>query len=405
MQKQVVIVGAGHGAGQAIATLKQKKYPGRIVLIGEERWLPYQRPPLSKKFLAGELPAERLFVKPAKFYDDPEIELKLETRVDSIDRDAREVVTASGDRIPFSELILATGSRVRKLSVEGSELSGVHYLRGIDDVDGIRADMEGANKVVIVGAGYIGLEVAAVARQLGHDVTVVEMADRVMSRVVSPTLSAFYEKEHRDAGVTLMLGTGLEGFIGESGAVTGVRTSDGATLPADLVVVGVGILPNTELAEAAGLEVNNGIIVDESCRTSDPSIYAIGDCTSHPSRVYGRRLRLESVQNALEQAKVAAGNICGGEETYDQVPWFWSDQYDLKLQIAGLSEGFDTAVIRGALDSRSFSCAYLRDGRLVALDAVNAPKDFMQAKALIGAGLVPDIERLRDPDLLLKELA
>ncbi len=403
--EQVVIVGAGHGAGQVVATLKQKKYPGKIVLVGEESWLPYQRPPLSKKFLAGELPAERLYFKPPTFYDDPGIELRLNTRVESIDRDAQQVVTSDGDTIPYSDLVIATGSRVRTLDVEGASLDGVQYLRGIDDVDAIRNRLESAQNVVIIGAGYIGLEVAAVARQLGHDVTVVEMADRVMSRVVSPELSEFYQGVHTAEGVKLMLGTGLDGFVGEDGRLSGVRISDGSVLPADLAVVGVGILPNTELAAEAGLDVDNGIVVDDHCRTADPHVYAIGDCTSHPSAVYDCRVRLESVPNALEQAKTAATNICGGDVNYDQVPWFWSDQYDLKLQIVGLSTGFDTAVIRGNPDERSFSCIYLQDGRLIAVDAVNAPKDFMQAKALIAAGAHPDPGGLADPTVSLKELA
>ena len=403
--EQVIVVGAGHGAGQAVATLKQKKYPGRIVLIGEEGWLPYQRPPLSKKFLAGELPAERLYVKPEKFYDDPDIEVRLNTRVTEIDPEARTVATSNGDTLPYAELILATGSRARTLSVEGSDLAGIHYLRGIDDVNAIRGELERASRTVIVGAGYIGLEVAAVARQLGQEVTVLEMAERVMSRVVSPELSSFYAREHRNAGVQLMLGEGLTGFEGQNGRVASVLTSSGERLPADLVIIGVGILPNTELAEACGLAVDNGIVVDERCRSSDPHVFAIGDCTSHPSRIYGRRLRLESVQNALEQARVAAINIAGGDEHYDQVPWFWSDQFDLKLQIAGLSEGYDQAVLRGDPAERRFSCAYLKDGRLLALDAVNAPKDFMQAKALIAKGVRPDPEKLADSGVALNTLA
>ncbi len=402
---QVVVVGAGHGAGQVVATLKQKKYPGHIVVVGDEAWLPYQRPPLSKKFLAGELPAERLYVKPEKFYDDPDIEVRLNTRVTAIDPDARSLSASDGSRIHYSQLVLATGSRARTLSVTGSDLAGIHYLRGIDDVNAIRGELEQASRTVIVGAGYIGLEVAAVMRQLGQEVTVLEMADRVMSRVVSPTLSSFYAGEHENAGVRLLLGQGLDGFEGRNGRVTAVATSAGELLPADLVIVGIGILPNTELAEAAGLEVDNGIVVDEHCRSSDPHIYAIGDCTSHPSRIYGRRLRLESVQNALEQAKVAAVNINGGDECYDQVPWFWSDQFDLKLQIAGLSEGYDETVLRGNPAERRFSCAYLKDGRLLALDAVNAPKDFMQAKALIAKGVQPDVDKLADPQVALNTLS
>ena len=403
--EQVIVVGAGHGAGQAVATLKQKKYPGRIVLIGDEGWLPYQRPPLSKKFLAGELPAERLYVKPGKFYDDPGIEVRLNTRVTGIDPEARTLATGGGDTLSYNKLILATGSRARELSTEGSDLAGVHYLRGIDDVNAIRDELERASRTLIVGAGYIGLEVAAVVRQLGQEVTVLEMAQRVMSRVVSPELSSFYAQEHRNAGVRLMLGEGLAGFEGEKGRVTSVVTSGGERLPADLVIVGIGILPNTELAEASGLAVDNGIVVDERCQSSDPHIFAIGDCTSHPSRIYERRLRLESVQNALEQAKVAAVNIAGGDERYDQVPWFWSDQFDLKLQIAGLSEGYDQAVLRGDPAERRFSCAYLKDGRLLALDAVNAPRDFMQAKALIAKGLRPDPGKIADSSVALNTLA
>jgi len=402
--EQVIVVGAGHGAGQAVATLKQKKYPGRIVLIGDENWLPYQRPPLSKKFLAGELPAERLYVKPEKFYDDPGIEVRLNTRVTEIDPGARTLATDNGDTLPYSKLILATGSRARKLPAEGSDLAGIHYLRGIDDVNAIRGELEQASRTVIVGAGYIGLEVAAVMRQLGQEVTVLEMADRVMSRVVSPELSSFYAEEHRNAGVRLMLGEGLGGFEGQNGRVTAVATSTGERLPADLVIVGIGILPNTELAQAAGIAVDNGIVVDEHCRSSDPHVYAIGDCTSHPSRIYERRLRLESVQNALEQAKVAAVNASGGDQRYDQVPWFWSDQFDLKLQIAGLSDGYDKTVVRGNPAERRFSCAYLKDGRLLALDAVNAPKDFMQAKALIAKGVRPDIDKLADTQVALNTL-
>jgi 3-phenylpropionate/trans-cinnamate dioxygenase ferredoxin reductase subunit len=404
MTDQVVIVGAGHGAGQAVATLRQKQYTGRIVLIGEETWLPYQRPPLSKKYLAGEMSTERLYVKPASFYDDPAIDLRLGTRVDAIDLAARSVRTADGETVPFSDLVLATGSRVRRLGLPGNDLAGIHYLRGIDDVNAIRRDLDKAARLVIVGAGYIGLEVAAVARALGKSVTIVEMAERVMSRVVSPGLSAFYEGVHREAGVEFWLATGVEGFTGADGRVRGVTTAAGDTLPADLVVVGVGILPNVELAAAAGLDVDDGIVVDERCRTADPRVYAIGDCTAHPSRIYGRRIRLESVPNALEQARVAVLNLLGGDEVYDQVPWFWSDQYDLKLQIVGLSAGYDETVLRGDPATHSFSCAYLRDGRLIAIDAVNRPKDFMQAKALIANGVKPDTDRLGDADIPLREL-
>ena len=404
MSKQVVIVGAGHGAGQLVASLRQKKYAGQIVLIGEEPWLPYQRPPLSKKFLAGELAAERLYVKPETFYSDPAITVRLNARVESFDPDNRRITLSDGESLAYSDLVLATGSRVRKLSIPGSDLNGIHYLRNIEDVNAIRRGLENTRRLVVVGAGYIGLEVAAVARQMGHAVTVLEMAGRVMSRVVSEPVSAFYEGLHAASGVNLRLGTGLAAFAGEAGAVTGVETADGDLLPADQVIVGVGILPNTELAAQAGLAIDDGIVVDEHCRTGNPHVYAIGDCTAHPSKVYGRRLRLESVQNALEQAKVTAANICGENAVYDQVPWFWSDQYDVKLQIVGLSQGFDSTVQRGDQANRSFSCVYLLDGRIIAIDAINAPKDFMQAKKLIASGARPDPGRLADPAIPLKDV-
>jgi 3-phenylpropionate/trans-cinnamate dioxygenase ferredoxin reductase subunit len=403
LSKTIVIVGAGHASGQVVATLKQQKFDGSIILLGAEPYLPYQRPPLSKKFLAGEMPAERLYVKPSSFYDSSQIDVRLSTRVDSIDRHSKVVHTDDGQDIAYDTLILATGSRVRRLSGHVAP-SGVHYLRNIGDVLGIQADLERARSVVIIGAGYIGLEVAAVTRTLGKEVTVIEMAERVMSRVVSPEVSAFYEQEHRSHGVTLLTGTGLAGFDVDE-QVRAVRSSDGHVLPADLVVVGVGIEPNTELAAGAGLEVDNGIVVDAHCRTADPDIFAVGDCTSHPSEIYGRRLRLESVHNALEQAKTAAINALGDEVSYSQVPWFWSDQYDLKLQIAGLSQGYDQIVLRGEPAERSFACLYLLRGKLIAIDAINAPRDFMQAKPLIAAGLVPDVASLANRDVALKDLA
>ena len=403
MGQQIVIAGAGHAAGQVVATLKQKRFDGGIVLVGNEQWLPYQRPPLSKKYLAGELPADRLYFKPPAFYEDPDIDVRLNTEVTVIDRERNTVQTGGGDVVPYDKLVLAVGSRVRRINVEGRDLKGVHYLRSIDDVDHIRADLDAADNVVIVGAGYIGLEVAAVARQLGNNVTVLEMADRAMSRVVSPVVSDFYQEQHAAHGVELLLSSGLESFVGTD-RIEAVETNDGRKMPADVVVVGVGILPNTELAAAAGLEVDDGIVVDSHCRTSDSDIYAVGDCTSHPNRIYGRRIRLESVQNALEQARTAALNICGEEVEYAQVPWFWSDQFDLKLQIAGLSEGYDDVVVRGDPAEASFSCMYLRDGRLIACDAINAPRDFMQSKQLIADHCVPARDRLADPGVQLKDV-
>lgn len=403
MTERVVIVGAGHAAGQLVASLKQKKFAGQIVLVGDEKYLPYQRPPLSKKFLSGDLSAERLFVKPAGFYDDPQIELRLDTLITKIDREGKILRTESGDDISYDTLILALGSRVRQLPIEGADLNGVHYLRSIADVDGIRSELESKKNAVIVGAGYIGLEVAAVTRQLGLDVTVVEMADRVMSRVVSPEISDFYQIEHTNHGVKLRLSTGITAFRGKD-RIEAVETADGELIPADFVVVGVGILPNTELATDASLDVEDGIVVNDRCQTSDPNIYAVGDCTRHPNAIYARQLRLESVHNALEQAKTAVSNICGVEAHYSQVPWFWSDQYDLKLQIAGLSTDYDDVIIRGNPADRSFACLYLKNKTLIATDAVNSPKEFVQSKALIANRAELDRDQLANTDIQLKEL-
>ena len=404
MTNNVVIAGAGHAAGQAVATLRQEKFAGQIVLVGDEPYLPYQRPPLSKSFLAGQMPAERLYLKPASFYDDPGIVLRLNTRITGIDAGARSLATGNGDDIHYDRLILSLGSRARPLPIDGTDLQHVHYLRTITDVEAIRAELDVGRRLVVIGAGYIGLEVAAVARQQGLDVTVVEMADRVMSRVVSPEISDFYQIEHANQGVKLRLSTGVKALHGKK-RVRQVELDNGDVVPADFVVIGVGILPYTELAEQAGLAVDDGIIVDDHCQTSDPNIYAIGDCTSHPNGIYDRRLRLESVHNALEQAKTAARNLCGKDTQYCQVPWFWSDQYDLKLQIVGLSDGYDDVVIRGNPAERSFSCLYLKDSRLIALDAVNSARDFMQAKSLIAARAALQADRLADPNTALKELS
>jgi 3-phenylpropionate/trans-cinnamate dioxygenase ferredoxin reductase subunit len=404
MSHRVVIAGAGHAAGQVVASLRQHKFDGQVVLVGNEPYLPYQRPPLSKKFLAGEMAAERLYVKPESFYTEAGVELHLDSQVTAINRDARTLSVEEGEDIAYDQLVLALGSRVRRLHIEGESLERVHYLRGIADVEAIRGDMEPGRRLVVVGAGYIGLEVAAVARAAGLDVTVVEMADRVMSRTVSPETSDFYQIEHTNQGVKLRLSTSVSALTGRK-RVRSVVTSEGEEIPADVVIIGVGIVPNTELASAADLAVDDGIIVDDRCRTADADIFAVGDCTSHPNAIYERRLRLESVHNAVEQAKTAAANICGHDTAYCQVPWFWSDQYDLKLQIAGLSRGYDDVVIRGNPADRSFSCLYLRDGHLIAVDAINAPRDFVQAKPLIAARALLRSEQLADAETALKDLA
>jgi 3-phenylpropionate/trans-cinnamate dioxygenase ferredoxin reductase subunit len=404
LNETVVIAGAGHAAGQLVVSLRQNKYAGRIVLVGDEPYLPYQRPPLSKKFLAGAMDADRLLVKPAGFYEETGVELRLDTSIAAIDRNKKCLRSSDDDEIPYDKLVLGLGSRARKLPVEGAKLQGVHYLRSIADVAGIREDFQSGRRLVVIGAGYIGLEVAAVAQQAGLVVTVIEMADRVMSRVVSPEISDFYQIEHTNQGVRFRLSTSVSALKGKK-RVKSVTTSDDEEIPADLVVIGVGILPNTELATAAGLDVENGIVVDDHCRTGDPDIYAMGDCTSHPNAIYDRRLRLESVHNALEQAKTTAANICGKDASYCQVPWFWSDQYDLKLQIAGLSEGYDGVAVRGNPAERSFSCLYLMENRLIAVDAINAPRDFVQSKQLIADRNEIDHGLLDDATVALKDLA
>ncbi len=399
-----VIVGAGHAAGQVVAALLHHDYPGRIVLIGDETYLPYQRPPLSKKFLAGEMPAERLHFKAPELYDAPHIDVCLDCRIEGIDRGRKVVRAADGREFHFDKLVLALGASARLLPVPGAQLAGVHYLRSIDDVLAIREDLGRGRRLAVIGGGYIGLEVAAVGTTLQQDVTVIEAAERVMSRVVSPQVSAFYDALHRSHGVNLMLNCGVAELTG-TGRVDGVALTNGEHVRADTVVIGVGITPNTGLAERAGLAVNNGIVVDERCRTADENIYAVGDCTFHPNALLGRSLRLESVHNALEQAKTAAANLCGVDIHYEQIPWFWSDQYDVKLQIAGLSQGYDQVVMRGDPESGSFSCLYLREGRLIAVDAINRPKDFIQSKALIAAGAQIPPDQLADIAVDLKNLA
>jgi len=404
MSGNVIIVGAGHAAGQVVASLQQMKHTGQITVVGDEPWYPYQRPPLSKKFLAGELDAERLYVKPENFYADADVSVLLDTRVDTIDRDQKTITTSSGKSLPYDSLVLALGATPRRIELPGADLAGVCYLRTIADVDELRQQLRPGCRLSIVGAGYIGLEVAAVASKLGARVTVIEMLDRVMSRVVSPEISAFYDAEHRQRDVEILLNTSIERFHGQQ-RIDAIEIEGGHRIDTDLALVGIGVLPNTGLAEKAGLKVDNGIVVDDRCRTSDDAIYAVGDCTFHPNALLGRKLRLESVHNALEQAKTAASNICGTGLSYAQIPWFWSDQYDLKLQIVGISSGYDQVIIRGDMADRSFSCLYLRDHALIAVDAVNRPRDFVQAKKLIADNAVIEPDTLKDSAVAFKDMA
>lgn len=396
----MVIIGAGHAAGQAAASLRQEKYEGPITIIGDEPHIPYQRPPLSKQYLSGEQAIERVYLRPEKFYDDKDVTLKLGVSATEIDREAKQVVLDSGETVPYNKLIIATGSRPRILNIEGSDLKGIHYLRTIADVDAIRNEMAAGKNLVIVGGGYIGLEVASVGIEKGLNVHVLEMESRILQRVTTPEMSEYYHNLHSGRGVNIHTDTMVSGFAG-SEQVEQVLCGD-ASFDADLVIVGIGIIPNIELAQAAGLECDNGIVVDDHCRTSDPEIYAAGDCTNHPNPLLDRRLRLESVPNAMEQARVCVSNMLGGDKVYAAMPWFWSDQYELKLQMVGFSADGDEHVLRGNMEENQFAVFYLNNGKVAAADAVNNPKEFMVCKQLVGKAVDP--AALANPETELKDL-
>ena len=395
----IVIVGGGHAAGQAAASLRQENYDGAILVIGEEPHIPYQRPPLSKQYLAGEYGLERVHLRPARFYDSKDIAVRRGVRVEAIDRDAQAVSCSDGTDVGYDKLLLATGARPRKLDTPGNDLPGIHYLRTIADVDAIKADFRPGRRVAIVGGGYIGLEVAAVATEAGLNVTVLEMEDRILQRVTTPTMSAFYHEIHSEKGVAVRTGMRAESFAGTD-RLTGVVCAGGEVVPADVAVVGIGIQPNVELAAAAGLDCDDGIVVDEHTRTSDPNIFAAGDCTNHPNPVLGRRLRLESVPNAMEQSRVAASNLAGKAKAYANVPWFWSDQYELKLQMVGFATEAERQVVRGDPGTRRFAVFYFDGDTLVAADAVNSPREFMAARQLVGKAVDPG--KLADPGVDLR---
>ncbi len=402
MQDTIIIVGAGQACAQAVTSLRGEGASGKIIIIGDEAYVPYQRPPLSKAYLQGKLERERLFLKPDTFYADQNCELILSSSVTALDRSSKTVRLSDGRSLSYNKLLLATGSRIRPISVKGADLKGIYYLRNIADVDALRDVFLPGKKIAIVGGGYIGLEVAAIAVKHGLDVTVFEALDRVMQRAVSPQISAFYEQTHRDAGVNLLLHTGVEHFEGSNGHVTGVQAG-GAFHAADIVLVGIGILPNSELAKEAGLAVDNGIVVDAGGRTSDPDIFAAGDCTWHPGRE-GIYLRLESVQNAIDQAKHAALSMVGKPAHYSEVPWFWSDQYDLKLQIAGLLRKDDQVLLRGDVASRKFAIFHVRDGKVAAVEAVNSPPEYLVGRKLIAEGTNVDTARLTDMSIPMKNI-
>lgn len=401
----VLIVGAGYGGAQAALALRQHKYAGSVALLGDEPDPPYERPPLSKEYFSGEKSFERILIRPQAFWAERDIELQLLRRVVAVDPAEQNVVLSDGSRIGYGKLIWATGGAPRRLSCSGSDLMGVHNVRTRADADRMLAETPKVQNVVVIGGGYIGLEAAAVLAKLGKQVTVLEAMDRVLARVAGEPLSRFYEAEHRAHGVEIHLNAKMDCLIGHDGWVTGVRMSDGSVLPADMVVVGIGIVPAVEPLIAAGAASGNGVEVDEFCQTSLPNIYAIGDCAIHANPFAGgQRIRLESVQNANDQAITAARHIAGDAAPYHAVPWFWSNQYDLKLQTIGLSLGYDEVVVRGQSAARSFTLVYLSKGKVLALDCVNSVKDYVQGKALVITQATPDKSLLANPEIPIKSL-
>ena len=400
----VVIVGAGQAGSEFAAELRTLGYEGRLVMIGDEPVLPYKRPPLSKGYLTGSVTGEQLPIRPAAVHEKNRIEFLGGTTVTAIDRAARTVRLSTGETLAYSRLALTTGGRARPLPLPGADLGNVLSLRSVADADAIRAQLVAGRRLVIIGGGYIGLEIAAVAIKAGLVVTVLESAPRVLARVTAPEMSAFYTRVHREEGVDVKVGVQIAALVGE-GTVSGVQLADGSVIAADAVIVGIGLIANTELASAAGLAVDNGIVVDEYGYTSDPHIVAAGDCANRPSAMLGGRVRLESVPNAMEQARHAARALMGQPKAYDELPWFWSDQYELKLQMCGLSAGYDQLVVRGSTANRTFSAFYLRQGRVIAGDAVSQLRDFGFIKKLVAARAEIAPERLADESVPLKDLA
>lgn len=381
----ILIVGAGQAAAQCAQSLRQGGFAGTIAMVGDEPLAPYERPPLSKDYLGGKRDADRLLLRRPEFWAEKQVDLLTGRRVTRVDPTERRVALADGASLSYGDLVWATGGRPRPLPCPGATQRGVHAIRTIADIDGLKAAVAPGARAVIIGGGYIGLETAAVLRAMGMAVTVLEAQDRLLARVTSPPVSAYFLDLHRSHGVDVQLTAQVAAVTGD-GQVTGVRQSDGRELPADIVIVGIGIIPNVEPLADAGLACSNGVQVDAHCRTADPHILAIGDCARHPNPFAGTDIRLESVQNAIDQGKVAADTLLGRPRPYAALPWFWSDQYDVKMQSAGLAATQDRVLIRGEMGNGPFSVLYVRDGRLTAIDCINNPKDFMQAKALIAAG-------------------
>jgi 3-phenylpropionate/trans-cinnamate dioxygenase ferredoxin reductase subunit len=398
MSEPLVIIGASYAGLHTALSARDAGYDGDILLIGDERSLPYQRPPLSKGYLAGKIAASALPIRPQEVLDKHRIEFLAQTRVTAVDRAARRVETATGRRIRYQWLAFATGCRARTLSLPGADLDGVLSLRTLDDADALRARLLAISNAVIVGGGFIGLEVAATLASFGKRTTIVELQDRLLARAVAPALSDFLAERHRNAGVGIITGATVRRLAGDNGCVTAAELDDGRKLPADLVVVGVGAVVNAELAAACGLACDDGILVDECARSGDPAIVAAGDCTRYRSRFAQRMVRLESVQNAVDQAKAAGATVAGAPRPYDAVPWFWSDQFDIKLQMVGFSDGHDRAVMRGKREDGRFSIFYFKAGALIAIDSVNRGSDHMAGRQLIPAQTAITPEQAADPD-------
>jgi 3-phenylpropionate/trans-cinnamate dioxygenase ferredoxin reductase subunit len=405
----VVIVGAGQGGAQTAMALRQQKLAGSVLLIGAEPFLPYERPALSKEYLSGEKTFDALLLRAASYWEEKKVEVRLGARVTGVDAVAHEVRLADDTTIAYGSLVWAAGGTARRLTCDGHDLEGVHTVRDRSDVDRMMTELETANEVVIVGGGYIGLEAAAVLRKKGKHVTVLEAENRVLARVAGEALSRFFEAEHRAKGVDIRLRAKVVALEERDGTVCGVRLDSGESIRADLVIVGIGIDAAVEPLARAGATCANGAVVDLHGKTSLPDVYAIGDAAAHPNvHANGRTIRLESIQNANDQAMIVAKSIAGTlkpDERYDAIPWFWSNQYDLRLQTVGLSVDHDDAVVRGTPESRSFSIVYLRGGRVVALDCINQTKDYMQGKQLIAKGTLVDRAKLAQPEVPLKELA
>jgi 3-phenylpropionate/trans-cinnamate dioxygenase ferredoxin reductase subunit len=402
----VAIVGAGHGGAQAAIQLRQLGFAGSIGLIGAEAEPPYERPPLSKDYLAGEKPFERMLIRPESFWQERAVTLVPGTRITAVDPETKALTSETGERFGYSHLVWATGGVPRRLRCEGGDLAGVHVVRCRAEVDALRAELPAVERVAVIGGGYIGLEAAAVLRKRGKQVVLVEALDRVLARVAGPEISRFYAAEHRAQGVDVRLSAAVEGIEGRDGRVAAVRLQRGESLAAELVIIGIGVEAAVEPLLAAGAEGADGVDIDAFCRTSLPDVYAVGDCAAHENDFAGGlRLRLESVQNAHDQAATAANAIARTPEPYRAIPWFWSNQYDLKLQTVGLSLGYDRTVLRGRPEARCFSLLYLLEGRVIALDCVNATRDYVQGRKLILERIVADPAKLADPSVPLKDLA